>query len=510
MSKTTIVGGKILESTGGDFNIYAKENIVYSSATTITETGVEKGVNFGDPIKYVKTENAVLRQFLVHFRRPSDYDGKYGFDWLRDEYIYPIIRVGNDNNGRGINTQMPLCKNPSALKAEYRTTDVRNPISPYGKEYFPAWLAIFPHTTTAQFAHGSQMHKDGVTLDIDIEEIEALASDATEILFECTNRFVTISPAKLNLSSLIGRKQTKNLGGSRVRNYYHNTKKVNIKCSGGALTSHEEVKVFAKLGSQKVEVGKLMLHRNNVIPKAEIVAINFISNSSSRASLRSDYQFLFKYQSFNQALIRAEIKVDTEFDLNSLPANDRDVIDFKRNYINATANVGTANASSFKEDLIKLYEKFGKHKPGNARIDTNANKRTYLFYTNISAQDILPNGGRRSILGSCSANINVGSSGNISSIDWGNAYVIYNTGLATKSTVLHEGAHSFSLPHTFQEGAGLSPYVFYKGFLDNIMDYVNQTGVAARNPYEANDKMNNFFKWQWKLMRQDRSLIFNY
>jgi len=49
MSRTTIVGGRILETTGGDFNIYAKENIVYSSATTITETGVEKGVNYGNP-----------------------------------------------------------------------------------------------------------------------------------------------------------------------------------------------------------------------------------------------------------------------------------------------------------------------------------------------------------------------------------------------------------------------------------------------------------------------------
>jgi len=56
MSKTTIVGGKIIETTGGDFNIYAKENIVYFAATTITETGVEKGVNFGEPQTYQNTE----------------------------------------------------------------------------------------------------------------------------------------------------------------------------------------------------------------------------------------------------------------------------------------------------------------------------------------------------------------------------------------------------------------------------------------------------------------------
>ncbi|CAM3794267.1 hypothetical protein FLGE108171_15230 [Flavobacterium gelidilacus] len=52
MTKTRIVGGKITETTGGDYNIYTKESIVYSAATTITETGVEKGVSYGDPETY--------------------------------------------------------------------------------------------------------------------------------------------------------------------------------------------------------------------------------------------------------------------------------------------------------------------------------------------------------------------------------------------------------------------------------------------------------------------------
>lgn len=51
MTKTRIIGGQLIETTGGDYNIYTKENIVYSAATTITETGVEKGVSYGDPEK---------------------------------------------------------------------------------------------------------------------------------------------------------------------------------------------------------------------------------------------------------------------------------------------------------------------------------------------------------------------------------------------------------------------------------------------------------------------------
>ena len=102
----------------------------------------------------------------------------------------------------------------------------------------------------------------------------------------------------------------------------------------------------------------------------------------------------------------------------------------------------------------------------------------------------------------------------MTSIDWGNAYLIFATALNSRKTVLHEAAHSFSLTHTFQEKSSRSdiesPHVFYRGFTDNIMDYVNQIGVSDRNPFEANDKMNCFFKWQWDIMREDRSLILTY
>jgi len=418
---------------------------------------------------------ATLKKFLVNFRRPDDYQGKYGFDWLRDEYVYPIKTVSNNNNGTPLGTPIALCKNTAALKTEYGVTDVKNPISPYGKQYYPAWLSIFPHTTTAQFAHGSRMHKTGVDLDIEIEEIEALVDDNTEILFESGNSVLKIEPSKLKLKDLIGSKKTKNLGGAVNRNYFLAKKKVNIKCTEGTLTSHEEIKVFAKLGSQKEEVGKLMVYKNNVIPKAEIVAINVITGSGS-ASLRNDYQYLFKNQSFNQALIRAEVKVDTKFDINRLPATDTDVINFKANYINTTSNIGTSNSSSFKADLIALYEKFGKHAPsGGLGIDTNSNKRTYLFYTTIRAET---SGSR--VQGSCSAKFNTNTAGVVTSITWGNAYVVYSTALNAKRTVLHECAHSFSLTHVFQETSPRitvqSPHIFYKGFTDNIMDYVNQVG----------------------------------
>ena len=57
MTRTRIVGGKIIETTGGDYTIYTKESIIYSAATTITETGVENGVSYGNPITYTFEQN---------------------------------------------------------------------------------------------------------------------------------------------------------------------------------------------------------------------------------------------------------------------------------------------------------------------------------------------------------------------------------------------------------------------------------------------------------------------
>ncbi|UOX32518.1 hypothetical protein LXD69_10690 [Flavobacterium sediminilitoris] len=449
-------------------------------------------IKFGEykPTKRKIFQNTTLKKFMVHFRRPSDYNGKYGFDWLRDEYIYPIETVTNDNNGTAIGTPTALCKDVAALKMEYKTTDVVNPISPYANDYYPAWLSIFPYTTTAQFSHGSRMHKNGVYLDLEIEELETLVDDATEILFKSNNPFLKITPSKLNLKDLISSKRTKNLGGTTARDYYLAEKKVNIKCEGGTLNSHEEIKIFAKLGVQKEEVGKLMVYKNNVIPKAEIVAINVIT-SSNLANLRNDYQYLFKNQSFNQALIRAEVKVDTKFDINSLPSTDVDV----QNFIN---NKNTMSANQIRSSIENLYLKYGKHKPVSGQIDDNTTTRTYLFYTDLNA-------GRTS--GICSLD-------NATNV-WGNHYVIFNQGLNSKRTVIHECGHSLSLPHIFS--SALSSFEFYHGYTDNYMDYEWQKGNRAPNGsyYSSGDNkfkgnMYSLFKWQWNIVRTDRSLILNY
>lgn len=435
-----------------------------------------------------------LKKFIVHFRRPSDYQGKYGFDWLRDEYIHPIVTVTNDNNGDSINTPTPLCKNVEDLKTEYRDTS----INPYGKHYYPAWLSIFPNTTTAQFPHGSSMHRNGIKLDIEIEEIEELEQDDTELFFESNNKYLTITPNKLPLKNLLNSKKSKDLSGKTV-NFYSASKIVNIKCSGGTLNSHTDIKVFAKNGnSPKIEVGKLKVYKNNVIPKAEFVVVNVVTDDNEPgAKLKEDYQYIFKNQSFNQALIRAEVKVDTIFNITKIKSEEAFIF---------LQNKERYTAKDLLENIKSLYQKYGKYGDVKDGLDSDNTKRTFLFYTSLSANKV------RGI-----------ASLDYESYKWGNSLLILNSGLKNQRTIVHEAGHSLSLAHVFQEGA-LTDYTFYHGYTDNYMDYDWQMGnliytvkngrrsltptSSGSNIYSG--KMYSFFKWQWDILRKDRSLTVNY
>lgn len=190
------------------------------------------------------TTECTLKKFLVHFRRPQDYYGQYGFDWLRQSYVESIVEVpANDS-------QKPLCIIPDKLKKEYKK-DVKNPIAPYGKEYFPAWLSLFAFIP-GKNKNVSNMTKSGATLDLYIEALEPLAADDTVLEFICANKFVKISKKSIRLASALTKKiKDYELDGNKT--YYHLPKAINIRCEGGCLSGHTEVKVIAKNGNKEME-----------------------------------------------------------------------------------------------------------------------------------------------------------------------------------------------------------------------------------------------------------------
>ena len=321
MSKETFIGGDYIEFTGGNNLNYGKEGIE-NIGLQVIQNGVESGVSYGTNGDAPMITTAVaLQKFMVHFRRPPlptthglargiiTYDGEFGFDWLRDEYIYPITSVG------GTNKELSL--DPAKLKTEYKTTDVTDAISPYGKDYYCSFLNLLV---------GNE-----ATLDLEVEELQALSVDATEIIFESSNSDLTITPATIPLSTLMGGgKQSKDLDlntpGTIKRDFYLATNQVKVKCNK-AFTKNEQIKVFAKLEDpvsgveDKKEVGKMMVMKNSEQAKYTInvyVIKSYLKNDTTFGLSAVDteianiggIQVIEDYlnkQSLNQALIQVKL-----------------------------------------------------------------------------------------------------------------------------------------------------------------------------------------------------------
>lgn len=474
--------------------------------------------------KIGSTATSCLNRFTIHFRRPPTlkqknnypYRGEYGFDWLRDEYIYPIeyVYCNQTTDELGfVYRETPLCTNVHRLRIEYQK-DVVNPITPYGQDYYPAWLSIFAYGVKGNA--NSAIHKKGVYLSLQLDEIDPIANDGTEIIFRPGKACLKVTPAKIPISSFLAtKKKSRTLGQRGVKiNYYELVNAINIKCIGDTLVNHEEIKVFAKLKSKEVEVGKLMLYKNNIIPKADIFVINVITpDSAGNKQIPSghDYfQYLYKYQSFNQALIRVEVKAGETFDLVELgknPANT-DVRKFLTRIMK-----GLSSSEEYYIDYLKyLYNKYGSHKPRSSlsspnttlKIDGDGHSNTYLLFTCINPPS--------DTLG-------------LSTLDevtmkWGNFIVLFQKGLKNDHTVVHEAGHTFSLCHTF-EPSSLAIHRFHFGYTENYMDYAWKA-IKVKCNFEFPDygklvpsvktfnkyihKMYSFYKWQWDLIRKDRSV----
>ena len=492
--------------------------------------------------KVGQTSTSCLRKFTIHFRRPDtlnensnySYRGEYGFDWLRDEYIYPmevvdVKRLDNhyyygpkDTEPSYFNKAIPLCVNPDKLREEYRyyndKKNKKNPFTPYGIDYYPAWLSIF--ACNVEGNAGSTMHQDGINLTLQLDEIDEIINDGTEIIFKPGKPCLKITPNKISISHFLKTpKKTRILDsdkGTPTINYYQLDSTVNIKCFGDTLKEHEEIRVFAKLGTTEVEVGKLMVYQNDNIGKAKIVVVNVITEYDEKGNKEYPQSYkslddLYNCQSFNQAMIRTEVILGEELDLVKLKGNS-DVTDFLKDINNDTYLEGD-NAENITARLCDLYDKYGKNLPKGGKVDGNKDLYTYLLFTAIR----LPSATE---LGGASGRTARGG-------DWisdekfqgGDLFCTFITGLNSEFTLVHEAGHSFSLVHTFSKN---NRYVFHPGYTENYMDYDfaltfdSKKNIFFRNSKQQDvphlkdnrykDKMYSFYKWQWDFMFNDRSI----
>ncbi len=532
-----VARGEISEADGASLKAKAIESVDPGRGSLVDNPAVQARIGDANAIEISRGEESVslsaaevapaaasdnLQRFLVHFAKPKifkdkggarlDYGGHFGFDSLEDEYIHPMTHIVADNNGSAVNAMKPLCKNIAGLKQTYLDGSDET-ITPYGVDYYPAWLAIFPYTTEEEFAHGSSMHKNGANLSLEIQEVDTLVRNANEIRFETSSPHLRLSRTRIPMSEILaGRKVERVLDASinLKKTVYILEDAVNVTCSGGVLSEHTAIDVIAKGDDKEEKVGKLMVYANDEIPKAEIVLVKLRLDAETPA-LTSPFHYTLKNRSFNQALVRAEIVADELFDLTAHSA-EVDVASFLTTY----KGKPVANVSQFVDDIKALYEKYGAHCPGGS-ID--ASTRTFMFLTELDAGTISGSSDLESatIIDQIEMFFRGAA---IESIVWSNFMVVFNDGLTSQRTFIHELGHTFSLYHPFQEG-NYVPGIFYQGTTDKVMDYTWRVAggapgsltSAGSNPYypsAARSHMWRFFKYEWDRIRADRSMITDY
>lgn len=459
-----------------------------------------------DPFKLVRISRP---NFTVHFRQPKDMAGRYGFDYPRDADRYPIERIELDSKGNKIQTQRRLYIGDIGDFKNIYLQDAQNSHHLKNHDYLPAWLAMFPYTTDKVYKGGSDMHSDGIELDIEVQqmigETSPLNSDNyKKIEFVSSNPDkLYVSPTEIPFSKLLEGGPTAKLVdvvNRKKRNDYITNRAVYVKgVKNQLLTTHENIAVYAiSKSNQKYLVGELMVHKNNVTYKTDLVFVDVLSSSSSIIKGSSDIEYHLKYLSFNQALIRAEKRVQTKFKLYELTKHSN-----VRNFL-ATVNAGIAGIQSkyglnkkdaknklikiIKNQLINLYELYGDHNPrdieGNkVRLNDPNNPRTFIFNTDFSAG---------SVNGFAYAEVEGGR------LKWGNSVIIFSQANGKNDTLSHEIGHSLTLRHVFDSKA---PHVFYQGFSDKVMDYTWRLGSTVRNQ----NKRISFTRYEWYLMHKDPS-----
>ncbi|MBE0444518.1 hypothetical protein [Psychrobacter sp. FME5] len=443
-----------------------------------------------DPFKVLRISR---REFTVHFRQPNDMAGRYGFDYPRDADRYPIEEVTEPTTGKRTHKAL-FIGNISNFKDIYLKDAMYSP-SLHKYNYLPAWLVIFPYTTNSVYRGGSSMHKGGVKLDIELQQLigdtsKLSASKYTKLEFVSSNPSkLTVSPSSISIKDFINRGHKTTIvdnANKKTRKDYILKRAVLVKgVKNQLLSKHESIAVYAISANSKDLVGELMVHKNNQTYKADLVLVPTKTSTGINKKSLESIEWYLKYKSFNQALIRAEIKTEEHFDLNKFDADTH-----IKSYIRH-AKTNSHTPESVSDGIMRAYDKYGlrkhKDKKGNTlSINQKGHKKTYIFLLDFDVKDLY---------GKAPADFSTGQ------FATGNVALVLKSGLDDYETLVHEVAHSLGVPHVFEPNLA-NQYKFYQGFSDKVMDYKWKLGTRDDNP----NSLISFTKYQWYLMQKDPSV----
>lgn len=519
-------------------------------------SAVTKGTttNSGDPTVVQKISQ--LPRFFVHFRRAESvalsnpislkYKGEFGFDWLRDEYIYDVNMV------HALNKHAALFQGETVSKLiEQYTHFNRKPIEEikeiltYNDDpYIPSWLSL------------EEGREIGLYLHIDLATTET--TDLTQManlnlsfeydpllveLMSANRQYVSASPLTVSLRDVIGStveseqnliSSKQDLKSKKIKRF-ETQFKINVKILK-SFSKPQFIKIKAMDGNRQSQVGLLVLYPNDKILQARLQMIYFTPNSRHSALIPTkDLEKVIKDNFFVQALIKPVF--DNPISINIAnemvnPIRTQKDIKLLNEFLNkypANQNIPQNNVTNFYTDVFNLIKYLYKDTK-SLGVHNSKQKVSYVIVADYTVANF---GGFTPIRTRCTNGLCKTE---------GNTVFVTNTssGYDFKLTsFIHELGHAFGLKHTFDgndEKIQLclqhknthtdtckryqSAYQkddilhkFYQGYTDNVMDYgfsikedCTQDSCIGTNPSSFLDIQLALTKWQWDILREDANI----
>jgi hypothetical protein len=410
MSRIRIVGGDILETTGGNHKVYCKKNIENSSDLQMNQVGKTGGVIYGERQKAPDIKSQFLQtkipEYVVLFKRLPSYTGEFGWDYMRDDYLTGTCIEGLED--------LKKVYVPFEAQTKNITTS-----SPYGTYYTP-WLSMFVN-------HNSVIGKE-VELMIQAPTdfiSEGVDFSTEEMIFAPSSKNLRVVPDKISITDAI------------------NSVKIKIFCDA-TLDADATIDVKSSKGDI---VGKLNVLKNKDVDKLTInvYAIKAFATDdpvygkavvdteiNKLGGLSKIEEYLNK-QSLNQALIQIKLIYDTQYDWKN-----------KKSTL-LLANQGKDVSG---DPSPKLSKYIGMIKDSNKML---MDEGKYMDYINEQFKNLFPTYYAKKGIFLFLTPFNTPTAGGASYTSplASKRIILYKTNLDDFPTYAHEIGHTLGLEHTF-------------------------------------------------------------
>lgn len=397
--------------------MHSDQNTIVNSKGVVDMHGKQGNNQTNKAQQYKKIPIYMDGRCFVKFRPKTNWDGKYGFDWMR---------VGDTSlhGDTSTNAYKFISTNYNKLKTAYQQRTFTR-IDSRGRRttftYFVPWLTLYPkNEVPTGFTHTSATLD--VIIDVEVEPIRL------EIEYDKT--LFTID--KQNFSQI-------------SKGVHKTTLTITCDNSFGKYQDIKVISVFknAKGEEEKALAGKILVTPNKQRYKVDCVIVKVHTNingnpSESKPNL-SKQSTLNKY--LRQALVNPNFKSVIDLDFRSNIDATGKTTNLKTLF-NQAANVTSDVIPDGGTDAIQIFL--------NAQVRAKyGSKYDDVYKIYFIAQTVGGLYGRAFGVPSAAKSV-----------------VIYSPGF-TDSTIAHEGLHAMGLEHPFHGGE----HMFQRATTDNIMDY---------------------------------------